>query len=89
MPERITVSIAQLGMTAMIIATVAAAGEAATHEGQRMLAALQLQSSYATAIQSTQASDPELRRSGSKEEIHNASATYGAVKRSASVAGTA
>ena len=74
----------------MVMATVAATAEAAIHEGQKLAAALQTQTSYASIQDHAplQAGHEIRRAGGPKEEIQHSSASYGSMKRSASVSGS-
>jgi len=78
-----------IGMTAMMAATVAATSESTIHDANRLIALIQPQPAYATAENAELDPNPEMRRSGgNREEIHNATATYGAMRRTPGVSGS-
>ncbi|GEM_PF-1780128 len=79
--------VSAIGVTAMLAATVCSLVEHMDKEGQRLITALQpVYTSTGQSLSADTLNDDQFRRAG-KEEIHHSSATYGAVKRSASVAG--
>ncbi len=87
--ERVSIISAQVGLAALLMAAVATTAEATIHEGHKLAAILSHPIYSSSSAHADQTVGHELRRSGGpKEEIGHSSASYGSMRRSASVAGT-